>query len=223
MFKSEQQLVNILKENYHTICNWDTSRNHTSYIQEVNLGFGVADLVILKWNKKQINTNNEIELNHFDIGIYKIIERNKNTTINLLQEFTGANKSTINISIEKLIAKSYILKNDTIIKFSKPYKNNTHQAIAIEAKLKNWKRALDQAYRYKWFANQAYVVLDHQNINAAVKNLEGFKKLNVGLAEINSLGVVKIYFKPFHCPPIDDIMPLLLNEWINKLSRSKKE
>jgi hypothetical protein len=46
-------------------------------------------------------------------------------------------------------------------------------------KLKNWKRALHQAHRYQWFANQSYVLLPESNIQPALKKIELFKNFNV--------------------------------------------
>ncbi|MEP6674180.1 MAG: hypothetical protein ABJA78_03470 [Ferruginibacter sp.] len=223
MFKTEKQLVNELKKSFHSMCSWNTLRFPTHFIQEVNLGFGIADLVIYKLKDHQIRSDQNLELNHFDISIYKIIEKNRITSVDLLHEVTGATKKTINTAIQKLIENSYIQKHDSIIKFCRSYQKATNEVIAIEAKLKNWKRALDQAYRYKWFASQSFVVLDTKNIMPAKKNIQAFQKLNVGLAEINNFGVVKIIYKPLKNVPIDEVMPLVLNEFIIKLLRTEKK
>jgi hypothetical protein len=45
--------------------------------------------------------------------------------------------------------------------------------------LKNWKRALYQAHRYKWFANEAYVLLPESNIKPALNQIELFEQYNV--------------------------------------------
>lgn len=38
------------------------------------------------------------------------------------------------------------------------------QVVAIEAKLRDWRRALVQAYRYRQFSTESWVVLDHHRI-----------------------------------------------------------
>jgi hypothetical protein len=45
------------------------------------------------------------------------------------------------------------------------------EAIAFELKLRNWKRALVQAYKYRAFAELSYVILDHSYINPAPEKL----------------------------------------------------
>jgi hypothetical protein len=51
----------------------------------------------------------------------------------------------------------------------------------IEAKLSNWRRALAQAYRHQTFAARSWVLLDAARAGGALKNIEKFKRLNVGL------------------------------------------
>ena len=70
------------------------------------------------------------------------------------------------------------------------------ELIAFELKLKNWKQAIKQAFRYKSFSNVSYVVIPSVGINVAFKNIELFKKYNIGLARFNSPKEFEILFKP---------------------------
>lgn len=216
MFITEQELVDTLKLNYNNICNWNTARFQTNIMEEVNLGFGVADLVIYKVQTNTAANPPKASLNYFDLTIYKIIESGDQITIDKIREITKANQATIKKSINKLILESYVKKVDAIYNIRRNYKAVSNSSIAIEAKLKNWKRALNQAFRYKWFATYSYVVLDSNNISAAIKNIDSFRKFNVGLAEINQSGVLMIHFKPSKQKPIDEKMFMLLNEQIKQ-------
>jgi hypothetical protein len=60
------------------------------------------------------------------------------------------------------------------------------ECIAVEAKISNWKRGLYQAYRYKWFANRSYLALDENYIAPAMKNLNQFQELNIGLISVGA-------------------------------------
>lgn len=210
MFLTEKDLVQKLKCNYSIICNWNTSMHNTKLLEEVDLGFGIADLVISKMKSSQNNKN--IFLTYFDITIYKIIESHPSISFEKIKHITKAESTTIKRSIEKLMIESYVQEMDTLYKLDRTYKNCLTDSIAIEAKLKNWKRALNQAYRYKWFASSSYVVLDEKRISSAILNLELFKKMNVGLACIDNNGKVTIYYKPKKEKPIDEKMQMLLNE-----------
>jgi DNA-binding MarR family transcriptional regulator len=221
MFLSEKHLVKVLKTNYFSICHWDTEKFTTTVMEEVDLGFGIADLVI---SKLRTNTSNAKErLTYFDAVIYKIIEAKKEISFQNLRQITKADVTSINRSLNKLIKDSYINKTDSLITFRKTYQGVSYDSIAIEAKLKNWKRALDQAFRYKWFAKKSFVVLDSVYIKPAIANLEQFKKLNVGLAEINKSGKLHLHFNPAKKDPIDYKMWMLLNEVLKKSLLSKKK
>lgn len=62
---------------------------------------------------------------------------------------------------------------------------------AIEAKLKDWRKGLAQAARYRYFANRAVLVLPPSATTAALPFLASFKKLGVGLWEFD-MGSEKI-------------------------------
>lgn len=72
---------------------------------------------------------------------------------------------------------------------------NNKEIISIEAKLKNWKRALIQAYRYRSFSKKAYVFMDNDYIDAPLENIEEFKKFNIGLAGVSN-EKIEIYYEP---------------------------
>jgi hypothetical protein len=57
--------------------------------------------------------------------------------------------------------------------------------VTFEFKLANWRKALAQAFRHRNFGNEAYVVLDHASAGAAIKNLDEFKRVNVGLLTLS--------------------------------------
>src|ERR1035437_9444007 len=66
--------------------------------------------------------------------------------------------------------------------------------ISFELKLKNWKQAAKQAFRYKSFSNIAYVVLPSRNINVALNNIKHFEKYNIGLARFDANSDFEILF-----------------------------
>lgn len=57
---------------------------------------------------------------------------------------------------------------------------------AIEAKLKDWRKGLQQASRYRYFANRALLVLPPATASIALEYVETFQKLNVGLWEFDT-------------------------------------
>ena len=67
--------------------------------------------------------------------------------------------------------------------------------IAIEFKLRNWKQAIKQAYRYKSFSEESYVLLDRDYVEKAKENIDIFTKFNIGLAAVDE-NKIEFYYRP---------------------------
>ncbi len=52
---------------------------------------------------------------------------------------------------------------------------------AFEGKLKDWQKAIQQAYRYRYYADKSIVVMPTDSIQPALKNIATFQELKVGL------------------------------------------
>lgn len=52
---------------------------------------------------------------------------------------------------------------------------------AFEIKLRNWRKCMAQANRYRYFSNTAIAVLPIDKCQAPLKHIETFKKIHVGL------------------------------------------
>jgi len=66
----------------------------------------------------------------------------------------------------------------TIDNFMKIYRPTVR---AFEIKLNNWRKGLTQTHRYRYFANSAILVLPSNKIPLALKYLDTFKAIHVGL------------------------------------------
>lgn len=72
---------------------------------------------------------------------------------------------------------------------------------AIEAKLRDWKRALSQASRYRDYAVQSWVLLDEYAVRPALDNIDLFEHLNIGLATIAYSAEITAHFVPHVTAP----------------------
>ena len=113
------------------------------------------------------------------------ILKNKSLSINQARDFV------IMQEVEGLVGRP-----DILLKSKKNKK-----IITIELKLKNWKRALAQAYKYKSFSDISYVCMDESNIDSVLKHLDMFEKYNIGLITISKNKKVKIVYKPSATEP----------------------
>jgi hypothetical protein len=72
-----------------------------------------------------------------------------------------------------------------------------HTLLAFELKMRDWRKALAQAYRYRYFADAAFVVLPPPAAESALAFLPTFKVLEVGLwAFDNTSGVIREIYTP---------------------------
>lgn len=70
------------------------------------------------------------------------------------------------------------------------------RTIAFEMKLKDWKRALSQAFRYRAFAQCSYVVMDQAFVGRAVASIESFQRADIGLVSVSHAGAVSVHHRP---------------------------
>ncbi len=86
--------------------------------------------------------------------------------------------------------------------------------ISFELKLKDWKRAAKQAFRFKSFSNMAYVVLSAASDNPAINNNKMFEKYNIGLAKFGKDSDIQVLNKPLLDDPYSENLNLKLKESI---------
>lgn len=206
-FSTEQELVDLFKISFPSKFNIANKR----ILEEVSLGFGIADLVVTELKDSAEIVKRE-RLTSIDINVYQIVKNKKKVSLDFVKTITGIKKQEIAKSLEKLIEYSFVKRIDSYYVFSNKYELSFKKNIAFEAKLRHWKKALMQAYRYKWFADYSYVVLDESHSKAAIENLPLFEKLNVGLLTISIDGVIKKYYHPKKQKPLDPTMQMLLSE-----------
>lgn len=102
--------------------------------------------------------------------------------------------------------------------FEKTEKNIKY-VVSIELKLKNWKQGIIQAYRYKNFSNDVYLVLDNKYIKPALKKIEDFKRYNVGLASFDTHKKLYIHYVPNPEKPHSNFYMSRLIEELQKKSK----
>jgi len=179
--------------------------------KEVDVGYGIADLVII--NKKNINkkklqrrenyNQNSILLHQKYFEILECLPdinskiNKKNISFDILLKNVGLSESYLKYHFLKYLEENNFIRKDKNNCYFKlngwiPLSKNT---IAIEAKLKDWKRGFFQANRYKAFTNKSYLAVPFKIFRLIDKVL--FKKHNIGLILFNAdNGKKEIAFEP---------------------------
>lgn len=94
--------------------------------------------------------------------------------------------------------------------------------ISFELKLKDWKRAAKQAFRYKSFSDVTYVVLPSNNTKPALNNICFFEKYDIGLAKFNIDKHFEILYKPKSRKPFSETLRQKLVESISDTRKKSK-
>lgn len=76
----------------------------------------------------------------------------------------------------------------------------------FEGKLRNWKRALYQATRYRAFAHRSFVVMPEDSIRPAEAQVRLFRLARVGLLALDHAGRVRVITRPRPQRPRSQIM-----------------
>lgn len=165
--------------------------------REIGVGYGIADLVLVKRNKVNLK-HCKIRKGHSQLfpllseEYFKTLEYlpNENNQQDSVEFKYIAKKS----SLSESYLRYNILKNLELHGYIKQIRSNhyfkvngwlpiANELIAIEAKLKNWKRGVIQANRYKAFANQVYLAVPKE-IEHLIDKLF-LKKHNIGLITLD--------------------------------------
>lgn len=214
MFKTEKDLVNKITTYLlaNRIVGFSFLPNENQKIfHELKLGYGVPDVVVTHFTTPL--DLRSVYLNHFDLLLLDLIIRKKEIEFESIFNTTKSSKSRIKSSLSKLISEEFVTIKDNLYRPNKPYQSVLTQTVAIEAKLFSWKRALKQACRYKWFSEHSFVFLPVENIAPAEKNIDMFKKFEVGLASVCKDSINVIYV-PCPSTPICSTMKAVLNELV---------
>jgi hypothetical protein len=89
-----------------------------------------------------------------------------------------------------------ITSNRTDVIYFEIKNNEVGFITAIEAKLQNWQKALQQATRNKLFANRVYVAVPEKYSTAPMANISYFREASVGLIILHENNMAKVYFHP---------------------------
>jgi len=190
----ESLLVSTIKDRFLSlpILKQDSPQNF-SVFNELKSSYGVPDLVFCKFNKSSLRKRLQSNINPIVskkiIKTLILIQGKKKVSLSFLEEELPYSKKVIKGQII-----SFLIKNDFLCRSKKSdtfwtenyYQHSLQKLYSIEAKVSNWKRGFYQAYRYKWFSDYSFLALDKKFIMSAIKNIEYFKKYNIGLIMVSN-------------------------------------
>ena len=204
MFANEKELVSKLVLDLQ-------ERFGTHYIvRELRGGNNIADIVYAT----DINRSNIVFDEYFN-GIYN---HKKISIEDVKISDEKVNKKFYHF-LRELEDLGYIKINDNYITSVKKIDAVTKNFIAVEAKISDWKAGLEQAARYKQYANEVYVALSSEYVSKVDK--QQFKDLNIGLMSVSS-GKLKISIRA-RKQPVEklDIQYYIADRFLKQLKLSE--
>lgn len=174
MFSSEKELVEKLVLDLQ-------ERYNTQYIvRELRSGKNIADVVYTT----EIDRSNIVFDDYFNAYYYfnGVYSKKKISIDEVGISDTKACKKFYHFLCE-LEELGYVRIDGHYVRSIKKVDAVTKNFVAVEAKLSDWKAGLEQAVRYKQYANEVYVAISAEYVKNVDK--DQFKKVNIGLMSVS--------------------------------------
>lgn len=180
MFNSENELVEKL------VLDLQEKYNTHYIVRELRGGKNIADVVYTT----EIDRNNIVFDDYFNAYYY----------FNEIYSKKRVSIEDVGISDEKTCKKfyhflceleelGYVKIDGNYITSIKKVDAATKNFIAVEAKISDWKAGVEQAFRYKQYANEVYIAISAEYVKNVDKDL--LKEINIGLMSVSE-GKLKI-------------------------------
>lgn len=155
---------------------------------EIDSGNGVADIVLLRKRKDWGQYSSVGQLKPQWIYPFVALPYRRSFDSLAYARLACVTQKTADRVLQNFQAIGYCKRSGSNwIKWRQPRPAFT-EILAIEAKIKEWRRALTQAARYLDFAHQSWVLLDSHYAKPAIQNAHEFRARNIGLLTIDSKG-----------------------------------
>ncbi|NJL23754.1 MAG: hypothetical protein HC902_00270 [Calothrix sp. SM1_5_4] len=183
LFKQEEELVNAftLRSNAFLSGLLRKSDFCSFLIHEFNSYFGIADVVLGTLNLSASNSKRG-PVNPNWVGPLATLKKGQVFTVDGFGKSFRVSGTSARNYLKNYEDAGFLVRTERAsFKVIKEYRPVTSFVVSIEAKLKNWQRALEQAQRYKKFSDLSFVLLDGSHAEVAIKNIDKFREKNIGL------------------------------------------
>ncbi len=164
-------------------------------LQEPYTGLGFPDVVCIIWNdnilekwseKRNLLKTNDIKVLHYLYNIKKYRSIN-----DISRDLNFSLKTTENITANLLEAQLVKMNGKQKIKIRKLQEIFfVEEIISIEAKLRNWKKALQQSFNNTLFASQSYILFPEHRITDNL--ISSYYQTSIGVISYNrSFSIIK--------------------------------
>ncbi len=158
------------------------SNNYDFVLEEFDSYNGIPDMVLGSFNSKVKSRLNYCTVDYNWVAPLTSFRKNDIVSLSEFSEKFGISKRKATQVLKQYRVAGYLKEIDSsTFEVAREYEMMAKAIISIEGKLKNWRRAVFQAQRYKRFSNLSFVLLEEKYSNPAIENIDLFKNANVGL------------------------------------------
>lgn len=190
-------------------------------LEEVKTSWGIVDILAIKYDSKKLSRRRELIdkkkfrsfTNITSYAITHIIE-NPYLTIEELSNHLKIKNGLLNETIENLLDRGLInyYRNGKLRATSVSNNYVIKEILAFEAKLNNWKKAVNQSERHLWFTNSSFVVLPEPSETVLSRVQQSCTEKGIGLVLQVGKHKFQIIKQPLYKKHIDSIISWKLNE-----------
>jgi len=157
---------------------------------------GIPDIVFARFDPNAVAARSEGALagafcERAEVAVLLALHESEAQTIADIAQRAQLSTSTVGARLRKLAAQDVVCHAGRGWRRLAPFACRLADATAVELKLADWRKALDQAARYRAFAERALVVVDEQRANAARVHADVFAFNGIGLAALSPWGEVE--------------------------------
>jgi len=197
-----------------------TKTNPKSF-PEFSVGRGIADLYIVDEDRSALRKRKGLDIpaitDRIQNQIIELIGRADGVPFEELAIYLKRNRLTNTDHHLNVLFEQGVIYSDGTQVYVKEIANTNviRHSVAIEAKVRDWRKGIKQALRYKNFADKSYLALYEAHIRTAKENLHVFEALNIGLIGVSDAGL-KVYYEP-QANDKDPVKCLLASERVYSL------
>ncbi len=190
----------------------NTEMGYTVIANELNSGYGVADIVATtELEGYDYHPFNKL----LDVFFLNSLPYNKTLSFKDIRGGSAYSAKHLKYKLLKdFIVSGYLIKDEKGYRRIRRLAVKKNPIIAIEAKLKKWKDALLQTKRYKKYADYCYVALPESTVKNV--NLKIFNESNIGILAISPSKAVYKVLTPKKNRDKHDLYTIYVNGVLHK-------
>ncbi|UGY04327.1 hypothetical protein [Bradyrhizobium quebecense] len=135
-----------------------------------------------------------VALDHKDVrakALLAYLRMARKAKLSTMAERLGYDANSVKRSIEGLLESKIVLSENDSFRMSDPWKSVLPEIVTIEAKVGDWRRALNQAVRNQLFAHRSFVALPC-GVASRAKEDETFKRYGIGILSVENCDSVRV-------------------------------